>query len=300
MPELFKINIFELEAIYRNEYTEGEIAADAFMNAIQVAQRLDDLNNRVKRVHGTPRRLENPVRTDGNALLLHFTTGHYSGPGHANQHTPVASFQMDPDDFFAHDTAMLFDCRNYLAFVESRRPGMSGGAIAYYFSRFANRGWRFYLTPRLDPTARRKALKKSLINNLHIRWIVGPTSREEVEEYGNEISILNELGERFGCSMIDTTLKVHHGSGQRLNITHARRFLNRALRAAANDRVTSLRLSGRDDGDLRAEILDLLQHREQRERQLEVDPISRKIDLEVRWQNLMEIWQQYLDDAGLD
>ena len=298
MSEIFRVNIFDLEALYKGKEAHGRRAANAFVQAIAQAQQ-HDLGGRSVLCYGIPRRLEDPAIENQGVFSLHFTTGLYSGPARASEGNPVVPFEMNDDELFAYDTTMQFDRKHSLAFIESKRPGISNVAIAAYFSQFADEGWEFYLTPRIDPSALKKALSKTTIKHLNARWILGPMSHQDVQGYGKRLSLMNAFGAESNGHEIEITLKPLSRSPRGLNHDYIQNIIPQLLRAAENNRVTRLRLSGRNDTDLQAEIIDLLQHKEQRTLLLEVHPTWRGIPLEIRWESINTIRQQYLYDVGL-
>ena len=61
-----------------------------------------------------------------------------------------------------------------------------------------------------------------------------------------------------------------------------------------HDEVERLTLRGREHEGDKLEKLDLFRHRERRERTVPVTPGDRRVPCEVRWEELIEIWEGYV------
>ena len=70
--------------------------------------------------------------------------------------------------------------------------------------------------------------------------------------------------------------------------------INSILGSDDNNSITQLRVYGREHDDDELEIIDLIQHRERRERMLPVDDIERNIPYGERWNALLEVRQEFL------
>lgn len=156
MPEKsFKVNIY-------NVGITGSNIADprnhSFHQAIDnvIARPLD---RRYTEVSGKGRRLENH-RKEEDYYLLNFVTSQFDGPGRTEPETAAIPIDLAPEESFAHETAMLYAPNANLAFVESILGGMGPGAIAHYFSEFANNNENYSLIPRLDDEASARARRQ--------------------------------------------------------------------------------------------------------------------------------------------
>jgi hypothetical protein len=78
-------------------------------------------------------RLEKRRQARGGLLLLDFAhkrSGH--GPGRASRNDPVTEFDLGAEEFFAEDTAVVYDPRSHYAAVQHNHYGPRVGTIERY------------------------------------------------------------------------------------------------------------------------------------------------------------------------
>ena len=166
MPEKpFTVNIYKV-VVHDDDERQFRMMDNSFSAAIEAscAASFADKN---KDVDGKMRRLEHYTQ-HGDFHLLNFATAAFDGPGHFSQTTQVAPFGIDPDEYFAHETAMLYDPDQHLAFLESSQRGMSRTTVARYFMRFAPPKTRYELLPVLDDEASARARRYKTIRKLEV------------------------------------------------------------------------------------------------------------------------------------
>ena len=284
--KLFKVNIFDVDI------GDGPIGQLPFADAIERAWG-HPFEERVRNVNLKDRRLDHLER-DQECLLLNFITFDFPGPGRVRQPTPAAPIDLAGDEFFAHETAMLYDPEENLAFIEAMRGGVGPGAITDYLESFAGRA-AYRLVPRLDQGASARARRQQQFRKLVMRVAVGPVG---AVDHDLGIGAIEAFGEGFGARFVDVEIKVGPERTRSLLPDSIRGFLPHALQAHEEGRVTTLKLEGREHDDDPPELIDLLQHREKRERKLPVDDRHRKVIHEVRWDALKEIHRDFLRDVA--
>ena len=288
MPDKrFRVNIYDVG------FPEGITSGIPFSTAVDnaIAQSLE-MRYQVANEKG--RRLEHDGHRDG-VYLLNFLTFEYAGPGRSRPVMPAELIDLDPDEYFTHDTAMLYDPETALAFVESTLGGMGPGAIASYFEGFAGEGTEYQLIPRLDDEAAARARRHRTIRNLSIRIGMGPvTDADRAADMG----AIKAFGQEFDAGQIDISIKSLREKNHSLLPGRIWRAINAFLDSGGDHTVTQLKVTGREHDDEGYEVIDLLQHREKRERMLSVDPTTRKVSHTVRWDALMSIRQGFLSNVG--
>ena len=149
MPDKsFKVNIYEVTLSSEDDEDMPDDSGDVpFSDAIENAWE-QPLPDRLKDVNGKGRRLENYEQRQ-DCYLMNFVTREFSGPGRSRPETAAVPIDLDPDEDFAHQTAMLYDPDLSLAFLESTQTGMREGAIARYFREFSYPRTEYRLIPRL-------------------------------------------------------------------------------------------------------------------------------------------------------
>ncbi len=283
MPEKrFRVNIYDVGP------PEGIPFSTAVDNAIAQPPGM-----RYRVANGKGRRLEHDERRDG-VYLLNFLTFEYAGPGRSRPVTPAELIDLDPDEYFTHDTAILYDPETALAFVESTLGGMGSGAIASYFEEFAGEG-TYQLSPRLDDEAAARARGHQTIRNLSIRVGMGPITDAD---HDAGMGVLKAFGEGFGAGHIDIVLKSLPERNRSLIPGRVWEAIDAILNSGGDHTVTQLKVTGREHDDEGYEVIDLIQHREKRDRMLPVDPATRKVSHEVRWKALIDIRQEFLSNVG--
>ena len=203
-----------------------------FDNAI--AQPLD---RRYTEVSGKGRRLENHQKEE-DYYLLNFVTSQFDGPGRTEPETAAIPIDLAPEEFFAHETAMLYAPKANLAFVESILSGMGPGAVAHYFSEFANNNENYSLTPKMDQEAETRARRQQTIRSLTMRVSLGPVT--DVDRLAG-IGVIKSFGEKYDAGTIDIEIKAQRERGRTLSFGSVWSTLNNILRDTDENNVTQLK-----------------------------------------------------------
>lgn len=288
MPEKrFRVNIYDVG------FSEGAAHGTPFNTAVDIAVALP-LDERYRVANGKGRRLEHDTQ-HGGVYLLNFITFEFAGPGRSRPVTPAQPINLGTDESFAHETAVLYDPNVDLAFVESAQGGMGPGAIASYFEELAGAGTEYLLLPRLDDEAAARARRHQTIRSLNIRIGMGAITRADRD---SDLGLIEALGEGFGAGQIDIDIKSLRVKNHSLLLGRVWNAINEAFGSRGEHTVTQLKVTGREHDDERYEVIDLLQHREKRDRMLQVDQVTRKVPHTARWDALIEIRQEFLQNAG--
>ena len=280
----FKVNIFSVELP-----DGGMFGLAPFSDTIDYTRGLS-LSERYKEVNGKGRRLENSDMHDG-CYLLNFVSLEFAGPGRANPLTAATPIDLDPDDSFAHETALLYDPGINLAFLESGQSVMGPGAIARYFREFTNPRVNYQLIPRLDEEAAARARRFQTIRSLSMRVNVGP-----VTEFDRNAGIgpMQAFGEGYEAETIEIVFKAARERRRSLSPKRVWQSINSFFDNSDNNRVMKLELYGREHDDDTFEPIDLIQHRERRTRTLDIDDATRKVPHQARWDALNEIRREFM------
>ena len=127
---------------------------DRFRAAILATAELDS-GARWQQWTDKPRRLE-AYRSHGTLHLMNFVTAEFAGPGRTGQSVPVSPIGLLDGEYFAHETAALYDPAQGILLLESGLGGMGPGAIKTYFRHF-DRNCIVSLLRHVDPKATAKA-----------------------------------------------------------------------------------------------------------------------------------------------
>ena len=286
----FKVNIFDVSI--DEDGPPGQIP---FLRAIERACDCA-FDRRGRYVNLKERRLEHDNRLDG-CYLLNFITFNYPGPGRVRDGAPAAPIGLDAEEYFSHETAMLYDPDEHLAFIEAGRGGMGSGAIARYMAEFATAASVYQMVPRLDPYAAARARRFRQFRKVEMRVACGPAG--SVDRHLG-VGAIEAFGEEYGARHVDVVLTVGRERWQGLMLNSVRRLFGlQSDNDDHDDGIEKLKVYGRENEDDPLEVIDLIQHRETRERPLPVDANSRQINHFTRWHALGEIRQDFLRDVLL-
>ena len=280
MPERFRANIFTIEK---------DRSLPSFEEAIKVVVGMPQPQRNFA-VNGMDRRLEHHQPKQG-CHLLNFVTLRFMGPGRATPDQAVKPFRFGRGETFAYQSSMLHDPQHDLVLIESTRPGMGAGAVGRYFGHMGVAPGKSYkLRAVLDQEARNRALRNQEIRSVELGIEMGPGGSRD-----SQLDSLTALSYALGGDYMDIVVTVAPRSRGRSLVPNATRALIERLIPQVNDgTVDKLKLKGRLGDDDPLEVIDLLQHREWRERELDVDRRTRNIPHEKRWQTLLDIHRDYL------
>ena len=284
MPEKsFKVNIYKVEHPGNAyAYTPFSVAID---NALS-----RPLGWRYMEIKSKGYRLENAVHKEG-CYLLNFVTFEFFGPGRSDRETAAVRIDLGPDEDFAHHTAMLYDPELNIAIVESTQSSMRHGAIAQYFKSFSQPITKYLLIPTLDNDAGARARRYRTIRSLIMRVAMGPVTSADRD---SGVGLIKGFGEGYDARSVDIEIKSELEIGRTLSLGSVWQTINSILSSDDDNTVTQLKVYGREHDDDDLEVIDLIQHRERRERMLPVDDIERNVPYENRWDALLEIRQEFI------
>ncbi len=218
--------------------------------------------------------------------VLNFAALQYEGPGRADTTHPVSSIGLNPGELFAYETAMLYDIEHSILFVESHQTSMRSGAIARYFTHFADTT-AYGVYPRFDEDVIRRARGFIEIRNVGVRAAV---QRRDDRESG--LDVHTATGREFEAEYVDLMFSMNSRK-RSLSKGPVWSFLNQFINGEDHDDIKRLILRGREHEGDKLEKLDLFRHRERRERLVAVGAGNRRVDHEVRWRELEEIREGY-------
>ena len=277
---------------------EGSGEPTAFQEAVTAACNTSTLPDREKVIADKRHRLNDEYR-EGDVFFLNFVSFSYAGQGRVRQGLPQQPINMQDDESFDPETAILYDAQNALALVESATyaGGVGPGAIARYFQMFIQPGTYYTLLPLVDPDASTRARLKQQIGSLQMRLQLS-----QVTALDNQagISPVKGFGNHLAGETIDIVVSAGRGKDKSLSIGAVLELV-KALVGDGGDNGTPmpelkrLKVSGRENTDEPAELIDLIQQRENSVRPLDIDPVTRKVTREARWNALRSMHLQYLE-----
>ena len=279
----FKVAIFRLQQGQTSLFTFNELMEEVFRRPLE---------DRLVEINGTRHRLEH-LEVTGGCVFVNFARLAYSGPGRADQHSEVEPINLTPIQQFTFETAMMFDSKNTLVFLESRNNGIREKGIVEYFKRTAIGNSDFELIPLLDEQAAERARRFKKINRFMMRVAV---NRASTEARAAGIGVLKSLGRDYGADVMDVEFSVARPRRQSLDVGHIWGTIQEALSRNESE-VEEIELSGRENEDGPAELIDILHQRQLRERTLEIDDNSRNVPYRSRWEALSAIRDEFVTNV---
>ena len=165
MPEYknFRVNIYEASIVDGNT---PFIDALTTACALPVIQRERMISGRRRRIDEYDQRLEE--------FLVNFTAFQFPGPGRVTIGGASNPMGLDADEFYSHDTAMLYDLSTNLVFLESNQGGMGATAVKEYLQEFVNDKTVYQLIHQTDDNAAARARLFQTIRKMRVRLNLGP------------------------------------------------------------------------------------------------------------------------------
>lgn len=260
---------------------------DVFRTAVETtAERSTD--ERWQQWSDKPRRLE-ACRPHGSMLLMNFVTAEFAGPGRTRQAAPVSPIGLREGEYFAHETAALYDPELGVVLLESGMGGMGPGAIKAYF-RFFHPNCNVNLCRRVDPEATAKARSFQVFRQLHLRVAIGPVS-----EYERRLGtgVLQTLGDDYKAQVIDIVLKCRRAKDGTLDDGRLRAMMDVVTGDGGGNIYERVQVQGRAEEDERLELIDLISQPLKSARNLPIDPMSRQISHKDKWDALINMHAEF-------
>lgn len=260
---------------------------DSFESAIRATAELG-IDARWQHWDDKPRRMDG-YSPHGPLHLMNFVTAEYIGPGRTGQSTRVSPIRLQDNEYFAHETAALYDPAEGILLLESSLGGMGPGAIKTYFRRF-DRTCIISLRRRVDDEAVAKARRFQVFRQLHLRVSMGSVSQIE-RQSGTEV--LQSLGEGFHAQEIDIVIKASRTKGASLTEELIRPIIEAVRQQKDKLNYERVRVYGREEEDERFELIDIVSEPLKSEQSLFVDPETRKVSHEDKWEALINMHDEF-------
>ena len=265
-----------------------------FQDAIENARRQQSIVDREKVINGTVRRLETSTMK-GHLYLMNFVSFKYTGHGQVRRGQPIHPTPIQRDESFAPETAMLYDPKANIAFLESSQSGMRSSSVVRYFEQFANRGDKYSMSPRADADASARARQHQIISRLKIRIGMGIITAAD-HEMG--LAPFKSFGNDLGAGYIDIDVVARRNRGRLGSMipdsVHA--FFDRLIRGSSVAPAIDIEVTGRENDDSPVDVIDLIQNRERRVLELDVDSTTRNVPYQARWDALFDMHQMFMSD----
>jgi len=225
--------------LFRVSRDQGTPSLETLLRQIE----RDELEARLKVVGHQEVRLESilPPHTDENDSpywLLDFAKIRFDhGPGKASRVAAIEGFDLDEDEGFGEETAVLFDARHRFMLIQYNHYGVRSATIQNYFNIYEDNALRGYgLGVLLDSAAEVKFARKQILKKIHFK-IAPPRMSAAQRRAGVGLGRALDLNDDLNGSDIEVIISA--GRQQNAMLNHQR----------VHNVVTALRrLVGQDDG----------------------------------------------------
>lgn len=219
------------------------------------------------------------------------------GPGRAKRNTPSQGINLDEDEDFTEDTAILFNPASKMMVMQYNHYGPRAGSIIDYFNAWTGNNSAVYtLAPKLNPNVQARLQSKQQFTRVAFK--VAPSKITDEWKRNNVAltTMLEDQANLWEGEWITVVVSLDARDPQAtLSVRNKLRSLI-GLSHESRDAVKILKISGRDQAGLRVDPIDLLAER--LERTYNGLPLeSRRIALSDRWKALHDAYERWRIDG---
>jgi hypothetical protein len=188
----------------------------------------------------------------------------HHGPAKAGLDTPVEGFDLDSDEGFGEETALVFDPSNGHIVVQYNHHGSWPTAIAEYIGLFEHSNpVSIDFAPKLDASVHAKIKRAKIVKKLTLAIAPKALSDEDYDAQTSLGSGIREIARRSDAERIEIVISARRSRSSSLNIDLS--FLNQWIRrlggSSEGSPILTARATATDDERSPSEVLDLLEHR---------------------------------------
>ncbi|CAN7725841.1 DUF6731 family protein [Caballeronia sp. LjRoot31] len=284
------VHLFEVRALHRTpplaqllERIHGDAIADRLRTVGHQEVRVETIAAPRSRGNNTP------------YWLLDFTKIRFEhGPGKASREDPIESFELDADQGFGEETAVLYDPRRQAMLIQYNHYGARSTIIENYFALYDHdqneaRGYDFDI--RMDEDADLRFAKKQTITKMHFK--IAPPRMTNAQRGGNvSLGRSIDLSSSLDAESIEVIVSAGRGVNASLSFAQVTAFTRRLMRmrvARGEEPVLSkLEIAGRDSPLEPLDVVDLLRPKLVHYiSDLVLNPADRRYTQRSRWDGLL-------------
>jgi hypothetical protein len=180
------------------------------------------------------------------------------GPGRASAEVPIQSFALEENEGFAEESAALYDPKHHAMLIQYNHQGPRSGSIEAYLSAYDQDVPSSYdMQIQLRADAQARLAKKKVFTRLFLK--VAP-ARLTADFRRKEVSITSALSATqasFGGDYVSIEVALERSSDSCLPLANLVDGFWRLV-GHEHDAVKQLEITGKDDPDRKAEVINLL------------------------------------------
>lgn len=228
----------------------------------RITKILDDKLDRRNRMRGKGlMRMETCLKR-GKLFLMDFVKIRMDhGPAKAGEGLPVTGFELETNEGFGEETALLWDSSNDWCILQYNHYGVRASAIAEYFSLYVHDApVNLILHPKIDDNIHSKIRAKRLVNKLSFSVAAKEISDADYDN-GASLGSATKILKRTDADHIEITITARRKSRLDVDLPDFAKWLMHLGGSSEGSPVSSAHATAREDDDSKQEVLDLLHHR---------------------------------------
>ncbi len=283
--------------LFRVEPMDG---TDPLVDLLKHIQ-LDPIEKRVRQCGGTNYRLEDiaPPKKGSTVWALNFVRMRDAhGPGKVSKNKKLTGFDLQANEYFGEDTAVLYDQSTRYAIVQYNHWGVRPNGLEQYLSSYKQDATNIYdLKVKLDLDSERKFQSQNVKRRIQIGIDLTKMQSSDLKAR-RSLTQMAEIGKDVGADRIYLTLSI--GSRDRKNSLKesATKLLNAIRNKIEPEAITQLVSYGSSSPEEPFETVDLLEEKIYKIENVDVGT-DRRITLENRIKALsraMSAWSKLMKD----
>lgn len=246
---------------YRLIPSEGSMPVEDVIRRI----RQDSLEDRTRRFGTEDMRLEQIASVTNNATgeryyyldFVRLRDTH--GPGRASRDHAVEGFELNEDDYFGEETAVLYLPVSGYMLVQYNHYGAKPRAVAGYLGQYLDNVANAYeIFVKADPNAERTFQRQNIIRRLELGIDLTQMNAQD-RLAGRSLGEMARLAKAMGGRRLKITISV--GMDRKSSLGARTKDSIADLLANEAEALTHAEIAGRETADSETEVVDLLQHK---------------------------------------
>ena len=254
------------------------------------------LEERTRTAEGSEVRLEHYEKKGALHLcdFLKIRTDH--GPGKASKAKAIVGFDLEEDEGFGEETALLYDAKSHIALLQYNHHGPRVAAIEQYCSLFFHSEIAEYeFLPRYEDDIQRRLEKKTIFRSFEVS--IAPRLMND-NDFNENVSLSDavKFSNAYDADIVTISIGVD-GRDRKSSLSGTVRNLSQWVleRVGKTPKkecpIKSSEVSGKDNAKTPVEVLDLVAQRIVDKQQV-IKGIDKRFTRDSRWVALDHSWRK--------
>jgi hypothetical protein len=212
----------------------------------------------------------------------------HHGPAKAGLDSPVEGFDLESDEGFGEETAIVYDPSTKHVVVQYNHHGPWPVAISEYIGLFVHTNpANIEFAPKLDAAVHAKIRGATIVKKLILGIAPKKLTDDDYEQATSLGAGIRHISQRTDAEKIEIVISASRSrsSGLDINLPILSRWINRFRGAGKDSPVLTARATATNSEENPAEVLDLLLHRLTAEATLQPGP-DKRYSRNDRWNAL--------------